>query len=61
MVNIAACTVSCRVKKAGKKEIVLDCTQFICASIGDKLTLSRKIGTTWRLIGWGEVTSGKIN
>jgi translation initiation factor 2 subunit 3 len=61
MVNIAACTVSCHVMKASGKEAILVCSQFICAKIGDKLTLSRKVGTTWRLIGWGEVTAGSLN
>jgi len=31
----------------------------ICAQIGDKVTLSRKINGKWRLIGWGNLESGK--
>ncbi len=60
LVNIAACTVTCRIKKVHKKEAILECNTFICAKVEDKLTLSRKVISTYRLIGWGEVMSGRL-
>ena len=61
LLNIAACTTTGTVIESSKREATLECKNFICASQGDKLTLSRKIGTTWRLIGWGEIQSGSLS
>ena len=30
----------------------------ICSEISEKIAISRKIGNSWRLIGWGEVLEG---
>lgn len=31
----------------------------VCTSVGEKIALSRKINVNWRLIGWGNIISGK--
>lgn len=33
-------------------------TKFVCAEIGDKISLSRKMDRNFRLIGWGEIEAG---
>ena len=33
-------------------------TKFVCAEIGDKISLSRKVDRNFRLIGWGEIEAG---
>uniref|UniRef100_A0A7S0BQD3 protein-synthesizing GTPase n=1 Tax=Rhodosorus marinus TaxID=101924 RepID=A0A7S0BQD3_9RHOD len=30
----------------------------VCTEIGEKIAMSRRIGQSWRLIGWGEITEG---
>ena len=30
----------------------------ICSEISEKIAISRKIGHSWRIIGWGEIISG---
>lgn len=32
----------------------------VCTSIGQKVAISRRIESHWRLIGWGSIRSGKI-
>ena len=27
----------------------------VCAQVGEKVALSRKVDKNWRLIGWGEI------
>ena len=33
-------------------------TKFVCAEIGDKISISRKMNMNFRLIGWGEIERG---
>eukprot|EP00917_Polyrhabdina_sp_WS-2016_P013046 GHVP01028718.1.p1 GENE.GHVP01028718.1~~GHVP01028718.1.p1 ORF type:complete len:469 (-),score=78.36 GHVP01028718.1:14-1420(-) len=32
----------------------------VCSDIGEKVALSRRFNKHWRLIGWGNITSGKV-
>ncbi|MDW8092111.1 MAG: translation initiation factor IF-2 subunit gamma [Nitrososphaerota archaeon] len=41
------------VTKRTSDELTLDLTKPICAPAGHKVTISRRIGTSWRLIGFG--------
>lgn len=45
--NIAKNQIKCRLKKP------------ICAEVGDHVTISRRVGTRFRLIGHGEIKEGK--
>jgi translation initiation factor 2 gamma subunit (eIF-2gamma) len=38
-------------------EIYFELRKPVCLEISEKIAISRKIGTTWRIIGWGEVIS----
>ena len=39
-------------------EIIFLVKKPICMEISEKVAISRKIGISWRIIGWGEVISG---
>jgi translation initiation factor 2 subunit 3 len=57
LINIAACSVPGKVIKAKSSKAQIEFTQPVCAAEGDKLTLSRKIANTYRLIGFGTVVA----
>lgn len=59
MLNIGSTTIASRVSgvKADIAKISLD--KPACATKGDKVALSRRIGNHWRLIGWATITKGK--
>lgn len=60
LINIAANTVPGKVIKSKKREATIEFTKPVCAAVGDKMTLSRKITNTYRLIGWGEMKEGVL-
>ena len=39
-------------------EIIFLVKKPVCVEISEKVAISRKIGISWRIIGWGEVISG---
>ena len=39
-------------------EIIFSLKKPVCTEISEKIAISRKIGHSWRIIGWGEVISG---
>ena len=45
------------IKRNNFDEICIELKRPICLEISDKIILSRKIGSIWRIIGWGEVIS----
>jgi len=59
LVNIASSSCGARVIGVKHNESAkLDLMKPVCAEVGAKLALSRRVDKTWRLIGWGTVTSG---
>ena len=34
-------------------------TKFVCAMVGEKIAISRKIESSYRLIGWGDIIKGQ--
>lgn len=56
MLNIGTGKSAGTVTKAGKK-IELDLKIPVCAEIGDRVAISRQVGSRWRLIGHGKITS----
>ena len=45
------------IKQNNFDEICIELKRPICLEISDKIILSRKMGSIWRIIGWGEVIS----
>lgn len=41
-----------------KTMIVFDLINPVCAEIGEKVAISRRVEKSWRLIGWGDVVRG---
>lgn len=42
----------------GKLFARIQLKKHVCANVGDKIALSRKVERNFRLIGWGEITAG---
>lgn len=59
LINISANSIGGTIIERKKDRAKIQFLKHACASIGDKITLSRKIDTNWRLIGWGEIESIK--
>ena len=55
MVNVATATSVGIVSKADKGVTTLDLRLPICADTGSRVSLSRRVGTRWRLIGYGTI------
>jgi translation initiation factor 2 subunit 3 len=61
LVNAGSTAVGSTVKeiKGENNDIIVFILSYpICSEIGEKIAVSRKIGHSWRLIGWGEVLEG---
>lgn len=63
LVNVGSTSVGAKVYHIGgekDEEISFELLNLVCAEIGEKIAISRKIEKSWRLIGWGEVLRGTI-
>ena len=59
LINISANSVGGKVIERKGTMAKIQFLSPACASVGDKITLSRKIEKNWRLIGWGEIEKVK--
>ena len=59
LANIGSHSDTATVTKVKDKVCRLELLNPVCASKGERITLSRKIAKRWRLIGNGEITRGK--
>jgi len=55
MINVATATSVGVTKNAEKGRATLDLRLPICADAGQRVSLSRRVGTRWRLIGYGTI------
>lgn len=62
MINVGTTSSGCEVIKINSKEgiILVELNKPVCASIGDKVALSKRNQNKFRLIGWGKIQKGKI-
>jgi len=42
-----------------QRQVKVDLDLPVCADVGDKVSISRKVNMRWRLIGWGKIVAGK--
>ncbi|MFT4311975.1 MAG: translation initiation factor IF-2 subunit gamma [Candidatus Woesearchaeota archaeon] len=56
MLNVNAATTVGFITELSKKETVLSLRLPVCAAVGDRVTLSRRIANRFRLIGYGIIT-----
>lgn len=59
MLNVHSSATVGVVTDLGKQEVTVSLRMPICASVGDRLTISRRVGTRFRLVGYGELLDGK--
>lgn len=65
MVNIGSTTSGARVESVRRNEAdrtdvaTLTLMKPVCTEVGEKIALSRRFDTNWRLIGWGHILSGE--
>lgn len=56
MINVGSQSLAGRISSVPKKDKVkIEFTRPVCANIGDKIALSRRVDNNFRLIGWGEI------
>jgi translation initiation factor 2 subunit 3 len=61
LVNVGSTSTGAKVIATNSRaeEITIVLLKPVCTGLNEKVALSRKIGKNWRLIGWGEIISGK--
>jgi len=55
MINVGSQSLAGKVTKVQKESVRIEFTKPVCANIGDKIALSRRVDNNFRLIGWGEI------
>lgn len=62
MINVGSTGCGCKVTfvNQGKKITKVILLKPVCCSSGDKVAISRKFMSNWRLIGWGSIKSGRV-
>lgn len=55
MVNVGSQSLAGKVITVKKESVRIEFTKPVCANIGDKIALSRRVDNNFRLIGWGEI------
>ena len=55
MINVATATSVGVTKNSEKGKATLDLRLPICADTGQRVSLSRRVGSRWRLIGYGTI------
>ena len=55
MINVGSQSLAGKVIKVQKESVRIEFTKPVCANIGDKIALSRRVDNNFRLIGWGEI------
>ena len=62
MINVGSTGCGCKVTYVNqtKKITKVILLKPVCCSSGEKVAISRKFMSNWRLIGWGNIKSGKV-
>ena len=55
MINVGSQSLGGKVILVGRESVHIELTKPVCANIGDKIAMSRRIENNFRLIGWGEI------
>merc|ERR1711916_49349 len=59
MLNIGSLSTGGRITAVNQDLAKVLLSAPVCARIGDKIALSRRLKSSWRLVGWGSVKRGK--
>lgn len=55
MINVGSQSLAGKVTNVKKESVRIEFTKPVCANIGDKIAMSRRVDNNFRLIGWGEI------
>ena len=55
MINVGSQSLAGKVINVKKDTVRIEFTKPVCANVGDKIAMSRRIDNNFRLIGWGEI------
>ena len=55
MINVGSQSLGGKVIKSRRETVKIEFTKPVCANVGDKIALSRKVESNFRLIGWGVI------
>ena len=55
MINVGSQSLAGKVITVKKDTVRIEFTKPVCADIGDKIAMSRRVDNNFRLIGWGEI------
>ena len=55
MINVGSQSLAGKVINVKKESVRIEFTKPVCANIGNKISLSRRVENNFRLIGWGEI------
>ena len=55
MINVGSQSLAGKVISVRKDTVRIEFTKPVCANIGDKIAMSRRVDNNFRLIGWGEI------
>lgn len=55
MINVGSQSLAGKVINVKKESVRIEFTKPVCANVGDKIALSRRVDNNFRLIGWGEI------
>lgn len=60
MINTGSSSTEAETKATKKDMVRLDLSKPVCAEVGEKIAISRRVGRNWRLIGWGTIRGGRL-
>lgn len=55
MINVGSQSLAGKVVQVKKDSVRIEFLKPVCANIGDKIAMSRRVDNNFRLIGWGEI------
>ena len=55
MINVGSQSLGAKVISVKQHNVRVEFTKPVCANIGDKIAMSRRVENNFRLIGWGEI------
>jgi len=55
MINVGSQSLAAKVVSVKRETVRIEFTKPVCANIDDKIALSRRVDSNFRLIGWGEI------
>jgi translation initiation factor 2 subunit 3 len=61
MVNVGSTNTGARVVSTKKSIAIIQFGNPVCARIGEKVAISRRVDRNFRLIGWGTIESLKTS